>query len=141
MSAILRSEVEVAINNLDKDVIYMVPPGINIDDYLLYFGKDVRYILLNPNNDVDNVKYYSLDSFMNRLEMFRYDKLYICTAYHINIEKNNNVKVIGLLKSEINSEINKEFIKNSSDYYKIIATNDYIYQKYKKLNIENIVLL
>jgi hypothetical protein len=135
---------EVLNHSISSEIIFIfkdsIKTGINIDDYLLYFGKDVRYILLNPNNDVDNIKYYSLDSFMNRLEMFRYDKLYICTYYHIDIEKlnkNNNVKVIGLLKSEIN----KEFIKNSSDYYKIIATNDYIYQKYKKLNIENVVLL
>jgi hypothetical protein len=133
-------------NNFISEIIFIVidsiKSGINLlDDYLLYFGKDVRYILLNLNNDVDNVKYYSLDSFIDRIDFFRYNKLFICTFYHINIEKlnkNNNLKIIGLLKSELNE---KNIIENSNDYYKIIALNDHVYQKYKKLNIENIVLL
>jgi 7-cyano-7-deazaguanine reductase len=33
LSVVLRSEVEVIINNLDKKVSYMMPPGINIDNF------------------------------------------------------------------------------------------------------------
>ena len=46
---------EVLNNSISSEIIFIVKDsiktGINIlDDYLLYFGKDVRYILLNPNN-------------------------------------------------------------------------------------------
>jgi hypothetical protein len=129
-----------------SEIIFIVIDNIKteinlLDTYLLYFGKDVRYILLNSDNDIDNVKYYSLETFIDRVDFFRHNKLFICTSYHINIEKlnkNNNVKIIGLLQSESNEQF---IIENSNDYHKIIALNDHVYQKYKKLNIENIVLL
>ena len=114
-----------------------------LESSLLYIGKDVKYILLYYNDTVDNDKYYTLDSFMERLEFFKEDQLFIYTPYKIDtqqINKNGNVKFIGISYSEI-SYYNKYFTENNSAYHKIITVNDACYEKYKKLNIENVVLL
>jgi glycosyltransferase involved in cell wall biosynthesis len=114
-----------------------------LENYLLYFGKDVRYILLKPTGAVDNKKYYSLDSFMDMLDLFRDDKLFIYTSYQVEtdqINKNGNVKFIGISHSDI-SYYNKYFTENSGLYNKIIVVNNSCYQKYKKLNVDNVVLM
>ena len=111
---------------------------------------DVKFIVIN--NDctlIDNTNnYFSLEYFRKNMNIFNSYNLKIITSfeifnlYELKTIKNNfeNINLYGITHSEV-SYYNKYFSENSDYFEKIITINKQTYNKYKKINIKNVILL
>jgi hypothetical protein len=110
-----------------------------------YTGCIVKYIILKKSNIIDNIKYFSLDSFNNCIPYFNGYNISILTSYHddeliIIKRKYKHIRLFGMSHSDI-SFYNRDFTRQKSYYENIIVINKFTYNKYIELDVKNITLL
>jgi hypothetical protein len=144
------------ISNIYKNIVFIILIKSNnvggvytVDNIMVksleYTGYDVKFIFLNESEKVDNINYFSINTFDKYLLLFNKYIINIITSYHdyrlIELKnKNKNIKLFGISHSDI-SYYNKLFIENNIYYNNILVVNNKTYDKYTNSNINNVILL